>query len=104
MKWMKQVWLSDGMGTAWSLPLEPEPKTPGPPLVWRDGHPSSPIFFFLFRVAAGHMEVPRLGGVIKATVPAYTTARAAWDPSRVCNLHHNSWPHQILNPLSKVRD
>ena len=26
------------------------------------------------------------------------------DPSRICNLHHRSWQHQILNPLSKARD
>ena len=25
-------------------------------------------------------------------------------PSRVCGLHHSSWQHWILNPLSKVRD
>ena len=26
------------------------------------------------------------------------------DPSLVCDLHHSSWQHQILNPLSKARD
>ena len=26
------------------------------------------------------------------------------DPSRVCDLHHNSRLHWILNPLSKARD
>ena len=25
-------------------------------------------------------------------------------PSHICNLHHNSWHCQILNPLSKARD
>uniref|UniRef100_A0A4X1T5W0 Uncharacterized protein n=1 Tax=Sus scrofa TaxID=9823 RepID=A0A4X1T5W0_PIG len=27
-----------------------------------------------------------------------------WDPSRVCDLHHSSPQHQILNPLSEARD
>ena len=26
------------------------------------------------------------------------------NPSHVCNLHHSSWQHWILNPLSKARD
>ena len=43
------------------------------------------------------MEVPRL------QLLAYTTATAMQDLSCVCDLHHSSWQHQILNPLSKVR-
>ena len=35
--------------------------------------------------------------------PAYTTATATQDPSRVCDLR-SSWQHQILNLLSKGRD
>ena len=27
-----------------------------------------------------------------------------WDPNCVCNLHHSSQQHQILNPLSEARD
>ena len=26
------------------------------------------------------------------------------DLSHACNLHHSSWQHQILNPLSEARD
>ena len=26
------------------------------------------------------------------------------DPSRICNLHHSSWQHWILNALSEARD
>ena len=26
------------------------------------------------------------------------------DPSCVCDLHHSSWQHRILNPLSEARD
>ena len=37
-------------------------------------------------------------------LPAYATATATPDPSRVCNLHHSSWQCWILNPLSKAKD
>ena len=34
----------------------------------------------------------------------YTTATAMPEPSCVCNLHHSSWQHRMLNPLSEARD
>ena len=36
-------------------------------------------------------------------LPAYITATAILDPSRVCDLHYSSRQHQILNPLSETR-
>ena len=42
-------------------------------------------------------------GLIRATVPAYATTTATQDLSHVCDLHHSSRQHQILNPLSKAR-
>ena len=36
------------------------------------------------------MESPRLGVESELQVPAYTTATATWNPSRVCELHHSS--------------
>ena len=36
--------------------------------------------------------------------PAYITATATWDPSNICDLHHRSWQHQVLNPLSEASD
>ena len=51
-----------------------------------------------------HMEVPRLGAESELQLPAYTTATATPDPSRVCDLHHSSQQRRILNPLSKARD
>ena len=36
--------------------------------------------------------------------PAYTPATAALDLSGICDLHHSSRQHQILNPLSEARD
>ena len=49
-----------------------------------------------------HMEIPRLRVELELQLPAYTTDTAMRDPS--CDLHHSSWQHQILNPLSKARD
>ena len=66
-----------------------------------------PAFFLLFRAAPGrtwHMEVPRLGVESELQLLACTTATAKQDLSRVCNLHHSSWQHQTLNPLSEARD
>ena len=52
-----------------------------------------------------HMEAPRLGVELELQLSAYTTALATlWLLSRICNLHHSSRQHRILNPLSKSRD
>ena len=45
------------------------------------------------------MEVPRLGVKLELQLPAY-----ALNLSCVCDPHHSSWKHKILNPLSKARD
>ena len=50
------------------------------------------------------MEVPRLGVKLELQLPAYTTATATRDPSRVCNLHNSSQQRGILNPLREARD
>ena len=50
------------------------------------------------------MEVPRLGVESELQLLAYATATATQDPSHVCNLHHSSRQHRILDPLSKARD
>ena len=50
------------------------------------------------------MEVPRQGAESELQLLAYTTAIAQWDPSCAYDLHHSSWQHWILNPLSKARD
>ena len=67
------------------------------------------LFIYLFiycflGLPQRHMEVPRLGVESELQLPAYTTATATWDPSHVCDLHHSSLQHQILNPLSEARD
>ena len=50
------------------------------------------------------MEIPRLGVQLELQLPAYATATATQDPSSICDLHHSSQQHWILNPLSKTRD
>ena len=50
------------------------------------------------------MEVPRLGVESELLLPAYTIATATPDWSRICDLHHSSQQHWILNPLREARD
>ena len=55
------------------------------------------LFFVCYFVFLGlhlrHMEVPRLGVESELQLPAYTTATAMPDLSRVYNLHHSSRQH-----------
>ena len=51
-----------------------------------------------------HIKVPRLRVKSELQPPAYATATATSDPSRICNLHHSLRQCQILNPLSGARD
>ena len=50
------------------------------------------------------MEFLRLGVELELQPLAYTTATTAQDLSRIYDLHHNTQPRQILNPLSEPRD
>ena len=51
-----------------------------------------------------HTEVPRLRVESELQLLTNATATAMWDRSQVCDLHHSSWQHRILNPLSEARD
>ena len=51
-----------------------------------------------------HVEVPRPAVKSKLQLPAYASATALQDASCICNLHHSSWQHRMLNPLSEARD
>ena len=62
------------------------------------------LFFFWGGAHLQHMEVPRLGVESELQLPAYTTATATQDLSRVCDLYYSSQQRQILNPLSQARD
>ena len=63
-------------------------------------------FFFFLGLHPWHMEVPRLGVELELQLPATATATATvmQDPSYICDLHHCSRQHWILNPLSRARD
>ena len=74
-----------------------------------DGHRYICFLFFWFLSCflgphPPNMEVPRLGVELELQPSAYTTATAMWDLSYICDLHHNSRQHRILNPLSEARD
>ena len=51
-----------------------------------------------------HKDVPRVGAESELQLPAYTTATATPDLSCICDPHHSSRPHQILNPRREARD
>ena len=61
-------------------------------------------FFCFLGPHPQYMEVPRRGVQSELQLPAYTTAIATSDPSRICDLHHSSQQHRILNPLSETRN
>ena len=61
-----------------------------------------PVIFFFF--PQQHMKVPGLWVELELQLLAYATATAMWDPGRVCNLHHSSRQHQILNPMIEATD
>jgi len=50
------------------------------------------------------MAVPRLGVKLELQLQAYTTATAMTVLSLVCDLHHSSQQHWILNLVSEARD
>ena len=84
--------------------LSPSPPSPTPELI------PATLFFFsssfvFFRAAPALDGGSQVRGRIRAAAASpYATARAALDPSCVCELHHRSWQHWILNPLSDARD
>ena len=67
-------------------------------------HGSFFFFFLLFRDTPATYGVSQTKGLVGATLPAYATATAMQDRSRIHDLHYCSWQHQILNPLSEARD
>ena len=62
------------------------------------------FFFNLFFLVLclWHLEVPRLGVKLELQLPAYPTATARPDPSRI--MQPTAQRHRILNPLSEARD
>ena len=62
------------------------------------------VCLFVLRLYLRHMEVLRLGVESELQLPAYATATAMPDLSRICDLHCSLWQHQIVIPLREVRD
>ena len=60
--------------------------------------------FCLFRATPVAYGKSQARGWIGATLLAYTRTTAMRDPSHICDLHHTSQQHWILNPLSEARD
>ena len=65
------------------------------------GDLSQALVSFVF---LGHMEIPRLGVKSELQLLACATATATPDLSCICDLHHSSWQHQILNTLTEASD
>ena len=59
---------------------------------------------YFLRLHPRYMEVSRLGVESELQLPAYNTASATPDLSRVCDLHHSSRQQWIFNPLIEARD
>ena len=62
------------------------------------------LFLFVCFLRPLHVDVPRLGLKSELQLLVYTTAIPMPDPSCICDPHHSSRQHQILNPLSEGRD
>ena len=61
-------------------------------------------FFFFGAAPTAHGSSQARGVESELQQPACTTATATRDLSHICDLHHSSQPHQILNPLNVARD
>ena len=63
------------------------------------------FFFFLFRATPMAYGSSKSRGAVGAAAAGHITATAMlWDLSHVCDLHHSSRQHWILNPLSKAKN
>ena len=62
------------------------------------------VFLFLFFVFSRATPAAYGGSQGRGRIGAVARATATQDLNCVCDLHHSSQQHQILNPLSKGRD
>ena len=68
------------------------------------------FFFFFFCPFAISWAAPtayggsQARGPIRAVATGLRQSHSSVDPSCVCDLHHSSQQHWILNPLSKARN
>ena len=62
------------------------------------------FFFPLLGPHLRHMEVPRLGVELELPPPAYTTATATPEQSRIRDLHDSTWQCWVRDPLNEARN
>ena len=62
------------------------------------------FFFCLFRAGLVAYGNSQARGRSKAVAAGLYNSQTIRDLSHICDLHHSSPQHQILNPLSEVRD
>ena len=65
-------------------------------------HEPQHLIYLLLGPHPWHMEVPRLG--VKSEVQELAYATTMPDLCHICDLHHSSQQHWILNPLSEARN
>ena len=71
---------------------------------WRNSNQLITLPPPLLRAAPTAYRNSQTRGRIGTAAATYTTATATWDPSHICDLHHNSRQRRILNPPSEARD
>ena len=64
----------------------------------------SAFLFAFYGHTRGIWKFPGVGVKSELWLKAYTPATATPDLSRICDLHHSSRQHWILNPLSEAKD
>ena len=62
------------------------------------------FFFFLYRAAPVVYGSSQARVWMGAVAAGLHHSHSNLDPSCICDLHHSSWKHQILNPLGEARD
>ena len=80
--------------------------------IWSQGHVAFLNFFSflgggsfcLFGAASTVYRDSQARGPVGTVVTGLCHSHSTRDPSRVCDLHHSSWQHRILNPVSKARE
>ena len=69
----------------------------------KQGSSGFPFFFPFKGHTCGIWKFLGWGSNRSCSCQPYTTARATWDLSSICDLHHSLWQCQILNTLSEAR-
>ena len=62
------------------------------------------FFFVFFRATPMAYGISQARGQIRAAAAGLHQSHSGARSSRICNLHHSSRQHQILNPMSEARD